>query len=348
MKKINHSRLHAIRWAVTASLFCMLLPLFGQEVQKVGTSAAAFLRIPAGARAIGMGSAFTAVADDGSAMFWNPGNIASQTKSTLFVHHSPWLTGLDHTYFGYSFPLSNLGVVGFNVISLRTEEMDVTTLDAPMGTGETYTAASLAAGITFARKLTDRFAIGVNLKYIEERIFNSKASGMAFDIGTMFVTPFKDVRFGVTVSNVGTRMRMDGEDMNSYVDIAPNQQGNNDEIVARLKTDSFDLPILLQLGLAYDWRPAKSTRMTFACDGVNPNDNGQSLNLGCELALLNETIFMEVGYAEIFLEDREKGLTTGTGIHLPSVGGTDFSFFYAYQDFHYLSPVNHFSVEIKF
>ena len=348
MKIMNRTKLILTRWVISVSMFLLLHPLSGQEVQKVGTSAAAFLRIPVGARAIGMGSAFTAVADDGSAMFWNPGNIANFQKSTLFVHHSPWLSELDHTYMSTSFNLSGLGTVGVNVVSLRTSEMDVTTLEAPMGTGETFTASSIAAGLTFARKLTDRFSIGVNAKYIQERIFNSTASGMAFDIGTLFITPFKDVRFGMAVSNVGTRMKMNGEDLNAYVDVAPNQKGNNDEIVSQLKTDAFDLPILLQLGLAWDWHPARDTRMTFACDGVNPNDNGPSVNVGCELALLNESVFMQVGFNELFLEDREKGLTMGAGIQLPSVGGSELAFSYAYQNFQYLSAVNHFSIEIMF
>ena len=99
----------------------------GQEVKKVGTSSAAFLRIPVGTKAIAMGSAFTAVADDGSAMFWNPGNIAPQTDRTLFIHHSPWLPGLDFQYIGISLPLSHIGVVGINVVSLTSAEMDVTT-----------------------------------------------------------------------------------------------------------------------------------------------------------------------------------------------------------------------------
>ncbi|MDZ7261850.1 MAG: hypothetical protein ONB05_07070, partial [candidate division KSB1 bacterium] len=122
-----------------------------QEVKKVGTSAAAFLRIPVGAKGIAMGSAFTSIADDGSAMFWNPGNIANQSNRTLFVHHSPWLPGLGYYYVGFSLPVPNVGVFGINITSLKSDEMDITTLEAPMGTGETFTAASTAVGITFAR-----------------------------------------------------------------------------------------------------------------------------------------------------------------------------------------------------
>lgn len=338
-----------------AILSLVLFLLFGicfqsnaQEVKKVGTSAAAFLRIPVGAKAIAMGSAFTATADDGSAMFWNPGNISTNDRPELFIHHSPWLPGLDYNYFGITMPIAQFGVFGVNVSSLQTAEMDITTVEAPMGTGETFTAASTAVGIVFARSLTDRFSIGANFKYIQERIFHSNAIGFGFDVGTMFVSPFKDVRFGVSVSNVGTNMKMNGEDLNAYIDVAPNQEGNNDNIVAQLKTDSFELPIILRLGVAWDWNMSQGTRLTFACDGVNPNDNGQSLNLGCELASFNESVFLRAGFNELFLEDREKGLTAGAGMRLPMPGNLNFSLNYAYQTFEYLGAVNHFSIQMQF
>jgi hypothetical protein len=281
-------------------------------------------------------------------MFWNPGTIARFSKNVLFIHHSPWLPGLDYNYVGFSLPLRNLGVVGINVVSLKSEEMDITTVEAPMGTGETFTAASTAIGIAYAKSLTDRFSIGANVKYIQERIFHSNAIGFAFDVGTLFITPFKDIRFGVSVSNVGTHMQMDGEDLNSYVDVAPTQEGNNDNIVARLKTDQFDLPIILRLGISWDWYVSKDSRFTFACEGVNPNDNGQSMNLGCEFSPFKETLILRGGFNEMFLKDREKGLTAGIGINVPSLSSMEMSFNYAYQDFRYLGAVSHFSIEIKF
>jgi hypothetical protein len=132
------------------------------------------------------------------------------------------------------------------------------------------------------------------------------------------------------------------------VDIAPTQEGNNDNIVAQLKTDRFDLPIILRLGISYDWWLAKGSRVTFACDGVNPNDNAASLNLGVEFATFKEVIVLRGGYNELFLEDREQGLTLGAGLKIPSPNAFNLSVGYAYQDFRYLGGVNHLSLEIKF
>ncbi len=333
---------------IAFTLLAVNFPLSGQGVKKVGTSSAAFLRIPVGAKGIALGSAFTAIADDGSAMFWNPGNIAKQSKRTLFVHYSPWLPGLDYNYIGFLLPLPSLGVCGINIVSLNSGEMEITTPEAQMGTGETFTAASTAVGIAFARRLTDRFAIGANFKYINERIFHSNATGFAFDVGTMFITPFRDVRFGVSVANVGTHMQMNGEDLNSYVDVAPTQEGNNDNIVAQLKTDRFDLPIVMRIGISWDLRLSAGSRFTFACDGVNPNDNAPNLNVGGEFATFKESLVVRGGFNELFLENREKGLTLGAGLKIPYLADNNLIFNYAYQDFRYLGGVNHFSLEISF
>jgi hypothetical protein len=329
-------------------LFLINTAAYGQEIKKIGTSSAVFLRIPVGAKGISMGSAFTSLADDGSAMFWNPGNVSSQTETILFFHHSPWLPGLNYNYFGFSMPIGSIGVFGINIVSLRTDEIEITTLDAEMGTGETYTAASTAFGITYAKKLTDRFSIGGTVKYITERIFNSVASGFAFDIGTMFVTPFEDVRLGVSISNIGTEMRINGDDLNSYVDIAPYQQGNNDNIVSQLKTDPFSLPIIMRIGLSWDLMFTQETRLTFACDGINPNDNTQSVNVGVEFAPLGDLLFIRGGYNELFLEDAEMGLTLGAGLNISTFKYFSLSFSYAYQAFNYLGNVNHISIELKF
>ncbi len=329
-------------------LFIICTVIYGETIKKIGTSSAVFLRIPAGAKGISMGSAFTSIADDGSAMFWNPGNITAQSKTVLFLHYSPWLPGLNYNYFGFALPVETIGVVGVNIVSLRTDEIEITTVDAEMGTGETYTAASTAIGITYAKKLTDRFSIGGNVKYISERIFNTNTTGLAFDIGTMFETPFKNIRLGVSISNIGTDMRINGEDLNSYVDVAPGQKGNNDNIVAQMKTDAFALPIIMRIGLSWDLMLSKESRLTFACDGNNPNDNAQSLNVGMEFAPLRDILFIRAGYNELFLEDAEKGLTLGAGLNLNTLAYFDLSFSYAYQGFKYLGDVNHMSIELKF
>ncbi|NOX36023.1 MAG: PorV/PorQ family protein [Calditrichaeota bacterium] len=323
-------------------------PLDAQRVRKVGTSAAAFLRIFVGSRGSAMGGAFVSVANDPSAMYWNPGGLAQLKQSSVYVDHSPYLPGLDFNFLGLVLASRNLGTVGVSVTALTTERMLVTTPDHPMGTGETFTAASIAVGITYSRFLTDRFSIGGTFKYVNERIYNSSAAGIAFDIGTIFVTPFYGIRLGVSISNFGNKMQMLGEDLNVRVDIAPDIQGNNQSVVGQLKTDRFEMPLIMRVGLSWDVIQTGSSRFTVAVDGVNPNDNAQSINLGAEYALFNETLQLRAGYNDMFLPDREKGLTLGVGLNIQQIQRLNIQVGYAYQEFRYLGGVNRFSFAISF
>ncbi len=319
-----------------------------QAVKKVGTSAAAFLRIPVGARASAMGSAFVSVADDPSAMFWNPGGLARIGQFALSVDHSPWLPGLNFNFVGLVLPVGSVSTVGLSVTALTTEEMLVTTTDRPMGTGETFDAGSFVVAMAYGHRLTDRFSIGATFKYISERIMNSGATAIAFDIGTIYDTPFSGIRLGVSISNFGTKMQMNGEDLNVRVDIAPDQKGNNQSVVGQLKTDAFDLPLIMRVGLSWDVFQTAGQRLTLAVDGLNPNDNGQSVNVGGEYSLFNELLMLRGGFNELFLEAREKGFTAGAGVNLKMQGSLGLSANFGYQDLEHLGGMNRFTLTLTF
>jgi hypothetical protein len=203
-------------------------------------------------------------------------------------------------------------------------------------------------GISYGRSLTERFTIGGSFKYINERIFNSTATGIAFDVGTIYDTPLSGLRLGFSVSNFGSKMQMTGEDLNIRVDVAPEQLGNNQSVTGQFKTDQFDLPLIMRLGLSYDAWQSEDSRVTFAVDGINPNDNAQSVNVGAEVAFYKELFIIRGGYNELFLEDREKGLTLGAGFNIKIAGNVMLNAGYAYQYFEHLSNVNRYSLTIIF
>jgi hypothetical protein len=75
--------------------------LFGQDVasgvSKRGTTAAPFLSIGQGARAAAMGSAYVAVSDDPSSMFWNPAGI-TKLRTPLVVDHTEWFADINYNF----------------------------------------------------------------------------------------------------------------------------------------------------------------------------------------------------------------------------------------------------------
>lgn len=316
-----------------------------REVTKRGTTAADFLTIPVGARAAAMGNAISASVEDLTSIYWNPAGLSAVTRGKVTAEYAQWLADVDFNFFAVAVPTS-VGTVGLGITSMRTPDMEVTTVDDQYGTGETFTASSYALALSFGRSLTDRFAVGSSIKYVSERIWNSTAGGVAIDIGTTFITPFRDIRLGASISNFGTKMKIAGDDLLVKVDIDPNNRGNNESNRAYLNTGSFDLPLTMRIGLAGEVFESDQTRLTLAIDALNPNNSEQFVNVGAELGLAGDLLMLRGGYSELFLNDNVRSLTVGAGLNYrfaPLFLSVD----YSYEVMEYFTDINRFTVSLQ-
>ncbi len=315
----------------------------GRSVSNVGTTAAPFLEIGVGARAVAMGGAFVGTADDASALHWNPAGIARLSQVELLFVHTDWLCGLDFDFVGAVLPLGRWGSIGASVTALSMSDMPVRTVEMPEGTGEQFSAGDLALALSYGISLTDRFSIGFSGKYIYQSIWKEHAWGLALDIGTLFTTGFHGMRIGAALRNLGTDMRMQGDDLLIYHDPDPKKLGNNERIFADLKTDAWPLPLTFQVGVAMEALRSPMHGLTFAADALHPSDNTESLHLGCEYAF-REMFFLRAGYNNLFLRDGEEGLTLGAGLAVRLVGNRSIRVDYAYADFGRLENAHRISV----
>ena len=321
---------------------------YGQQgVSKVGITAAPFLEIGVGARAIGMGGAFVGIADDASSLYWNPAGIADIPMNEVLFLHTDWLLDLSFDFVGVVIPLGRAGTIGASVTVLSMGEMDVRTVQYQEGTGEKFSASDFSAALSYARHLTDRFSIGANVKYIEQRIWNMKATSVAIDVGTLYRTPIEGLRIGTNISNFGSSMQMTGKDVYEYHDIAPDKLGNNDQILAALKTDEYPLPLMFQAGIAYDLVRGKMNRITIAADALSPSDNTQAINTGIEYGL-NNMIFIRGGLKSVFQQDTEESFTVGGGLRYAMFGSGEIFVDYSYADFGVLDYVQRLSFSLRF
>ena len=149
-------------------LFAIFLCSTANAVDKTGTMAAKFLSTDIGSRAIGMGGAFTSIANDGSSMYWNPAGIGFNSLRKFYVNHSNWIADVAFDYFSISIPLATNRYLGINITSVSMGEMEVTRYGNE-DTGEKFSASDHAFGLTYALNLTDRFSIGFNGKLIQEK-----------------------------------------------------------------------------------------------------------------------------------------------------------------------------------
>ena len=287
-----------------------------QNVSRAGTTAGAFLEIGVGSRATALGGAVTAGVSDATALYWNPAGLAAMRTGEVVSAHSEWLGDVSHDYVGVAVPLGG-GVVGASVTLLGVPEQAVRTELDQDGTGETFDASDLAVGVTYGRSITDRFALGGTVKFIQQRIWNSSATGVALDVGTQFRTDFfGGLVIGAQISNFGTDLRLNGRDLRTTVDPVPSQDGNNGQIPVDFALDAWSLPLDFKLGVVA--RPLNSAlnQLTVAVDARHPSSNYESLNVGAEYGF-RERFFLRGGFQGLFLEDAEGGLSLGVGVHQP-------------------------------
>jgi hypothetical protein len=321
---------------------------YSQEVTKTGTTASKFLSVGIGPRANSLAGAFTSIADDASAMYWNPAGIAQLKRYEGIFTYTKLFADINLNYFGLVIPLGDIGSFGLNVTALNYGEMEITTEQNPEGLGTTFTAGSYAFGLAYARYITEEFMVGINAKYIRDDIFNSSASGFAFDIGTIFDTPFWEIRFSSSITNYGTRMQMSGDDLLIQHDSDPTRAGNNDKLDAFYSTDKFELPLRLQTGLSRAFSFLEGQRLILAIDVLFPNDNAQYANVGGELSFLDNLIALRAGYRALFLTDDQEGLTLGAGLNYDGVDYFGISVDYAYQQYQFLGDTHSFGVILRF
>ena len=326
----------------TTSLFAQ-----GTSVSKRGTSAAPFLSIGMGTRAVGMGSAYVAVADDPSALYWNPAGITKVQGVGFIVDHTIWIADINYNYLGLTYNLGDFGAIGVSFTSSAIDEMNVTTLELPGGTGETFQVTDGVFSLAWAIQLTDNFSIGFNPKYIYQSIWNTSSSAFAIDMGVQYVTPFDGMVLGMSISNFGTKMQLQGNSTLVLYDPDPNSTGNNGNIPANLQTDEWELPLNFRVGVAYDPLKLEHHRLTIALDALNVSDNFESMNFGGEYAY-NDMFIIRGGYKSAFLPDSEESFSVGAGIKQLLLGNLSIQFDYAYQDFGVFSNIQKFSLTINF
>ena len=317
-----------------------------RDVTKVGTTAASFLEIGIGSRAVGMGEAFTAIANDAAAIYWNPSVIAQLQQNEAILLHTDWLADINFEFAALSLSLGTAGVLGLSITSMNMGDMPVRTIDEPDGTGERYSVADWAVGITYAKNITDRFSLGATVKYIHQQIWHMNAAAVAFDVGTLFTTDFNNMKIGMAISNFGNKMQLRGKDAQYYYDIDEDKYGNNDKIPCHLDTDKWALPLIFRVGVAMDILHSDVNRITIAVDALHPNNNTESVNLGMEYSF-NEFFFSRCGYNSMFEQDGEGGATFGGGIYT-RLGATNIKFDYSYSDHGRLLNAQRFCVGLVF
>ena len=301
------------RYIILVLSLSMLTSVYGSsQLKKVATSAANWLKLETGTRAIGMGGAYVAMGTGISGVPYNPASIAFIDDKDGFFSQTQYVADITYNVLGFAQNMNQEGTdfIGVHIFSLNSGPMDVTTAWYPDGTGESFNFTGLCIRASYARRLTDRLRIGVTGKYIREQIYTTHMQTFAFDIGSNFNTGIYGFTFGMSISNLGPEARFQGE--GTYVQVSDTL-----DVTGQLQriTEPFPLPMTLRIGVSNNIVGPDSElvsndnhRFTVAVDAINPIDY-----------ILYGTIGMEYAWKEMLYI--RSGLRIGHDTAKWSLGG---------------------------
>jgi hypothetical protein len=281
-----------------------------EEFSKVGVGTGTFLQIPVGARGTALGSGFAGVADDASALYWNPAGITQVEGMSVNASYQAMFAGITHNFAGISFPISSSYKLGVSATTLSSGDIPVTDLFNQDGTGGFYSATDLAFGVSIAGQLTDQFSYGVTGKIVNMSIADVSASGVAFDFGTMYDPGFLGLNFGFVIQNLSAPLKYSGPGLV--------QKGTTDQVTGNrdpdveLESSSVSLPLIFRAGLGVDIMEGNEDHALKANTEFSTTSNApEHLGIGVEY-VWKELLAARVGY-QLGSSDAY-GLSAGLGL----------------------------------
>ena len=336
----------------STQLFAQVNPddlAYDTDVSRKGTSAGSMLEIGVGARAEALGGAFVAIADDPSALYWNPAGIANMKSISLQATKTEWFVGTSFNVLDLVIPMPSMSSsLGFHLSMLDYGENPVRTVSRPEGTGEVYDASDIAIGLYWSMAITDRVAVGLGAKYFQQSIWHVKGSTMAADLSILFQTPVKGLRLGGAISNLGPEFALTGRDLTRIADVDGRKDiyFDNDNMAIELATEKYPLPLLFRFGVSYEWELDSRNSLLIASNVNHPSNDVESADFGLEAKLLN-MFYLRSGYQSLFAEDSEAGITVGAGMKYKILGAAVITIDYAWSDWSALASTNRFTVGIS-
>jgi long-subunit fatty acid transport protein len=278
--------------------------------------AGAYLKLGVGARALGLGGAFTAIADDVTAIFWNPGGIANLDRPEISAMHANMTIDRQYDFVGFSTPIDKKSAWGVAYTRFSINGIPETRV-RPDGSGDpiltddnflpdgTWDSAGPGLGdvevfsmfddvednftLSYSRKISPVLSVGANLRFLQQQLFDQTANGVGFDFGALYKYSDK-LSFGVSV-----------RDLFEYLDYGVGMRNER-------------VPVTATAGVAYE----------LIKDGKVSLDICQVENLDLAVNVGAEKWFSEKYAIRLGANDGE--LTAGASIKL-----TDWQFDFAYE-----------------
>jgi len=307
---------------VVSLLVVLFLPIQAMATDpfaKVGTYSLQFLKIGPSARAVGMAGAFTALANDASATYWNPAGMVDITRTAVSLEQTFWPADIQLSYASVVFAMPFLpGTWGVTARALSLDPQKERTVFLPTGTGKEFDAGDMSFGLSYAQFFTDKFSAGGTVHFVHSGLAEKSVNTYVVDFGLIYRIGYMGMRLGMMIQSLGGKINYDSRDAK--------------------------IPTTFKVGLSMAAYQRGAHSLLGVGEFSHPSDNTETVNLGAEYGF-NQFFYLRGGYN---LGYDSKGAAAGLGLKIDTTQTSNLNFDYGWEDLGFLGDAHRFSLGFSY
>lgn len=325
MKKLNIFNLIPV---LMLTLLCSFVVAQDDDddlgTDKLAQTGMKFLSFSPDARAAALGDAITAKTGGASSLFYNPAGMARLEGINVAVGQTQWIADISYNAVGFAYA-SNAGVLGVSMMNVDYGDLQGTvrsTSESGYVDTEMFKPSAAVLGLGYAFAPTDRFSVGLHVKFANEDLGTAHLTSESSDAGAST----EDLKMNTTAYDFGLMYQMDWKNLM----IAMSARNFSQSL--KYAEEQFEIPLTFRMGVSADMAENLSVSLV----NERPRDYFTTYRVGVEYSLM-DMLDIRAGFVT---PSDEAGINLGVGFKMAGLG-VDVS----YTDFGVFDSVMRFGVQ---
>ena len=297
-------------------------------MEKLGQSGMTFLNIGGSARASGMANVFDFAKNDLGSVFYNPAGLATVENRSFYLNYTQWIADMSVSHMAISWDFGKYGVFALHGQLMDYGEFKGTTID-PTSTagyldiGNISDVSAMSIGVGYGIKMTDKFSIGGNIKYISQKLGATdtyagdvietagkanEISDVAFDFGTLYDTDIRSIILSMSIRNYAAQQLYENEEFQipqsfkigiaaDLFELIGSASETSTAVLAIEGVDTKVQPQYLNAGLEYTWKDMIALRFGWNTNRYQDDLSAYSVGAGFKLATSSFSGKVDISYS---------------------------------------------------
>ncbi len=339
------------------NIYTLIILLFGITLtagnpDRQGEAGAAELLFNPWARSAGLHSMSTSFVSGVEAMRLNVAGIGRIENIEFSAGNARLYEGADLGFnaFGFVKRVGTGGAFGVTMAAVDFGDITRTTVDQPGGLGGTYSPSFFHVGLGYSQTYANKISVGLLVRGVFESVVDVSASGFAIDAGVQYVSGDNDeFRLGISLRNVGSPMKFDGEGLSIQV-VPP---GSDQPLTLQQRASPYEMPSQLNIGASYDFAIGTENLIRATTNFTSNAFGRDQIGVGAEVILLENFAIrgaykLDFGDSSGALDNIYTGLAGGASANFKLSDSFGLGIDYAYRATNPFKGSHNLSLRVSF